>query len=176
MMKVNIIFLVIYFIGFFAYAVDVTVNVNGEILTQSCNVTGKDLIKNINFLDLNPSDFNQIGSTSATQPISIHLENCSGKVNNMSYKFSGEEDDNDPTLLKILGKANSLEGDIATGLAIEILDKYRKKISLNTKYALNEVITTPSYDLNFYLRYKSTQINIGSGDASSLLFLDIYYE
>ncbi|MEX6277168.1 fimbrial protein [Providencia hangzhouensis] len=129
----------------------------------------------MNFLDLNPSDFNQIGSTSATQPISIHLENCSGKVNNMSYKFSGRKMST-MTLLKILGKANSLEGDIATGLAIEILDKYRKKISLNTKYALNEVITTPSYDLNFYLRYKSTQINIGSGDASSLLFLDIYYE
>ncbi|MEX5927445.1 fimbrial protein [Providencia hangzhouensis] len=76
--------------------------------------------------------------------------------------------------MKILGKANSLEGDIATGLAIEILDKYRKKISLNTKYALNEVITTPSYDLNFYLRYKSTQINIGSGDASSFTFFWIF--
>ncbi len=31
-----------------------------------------------------------------------------------------------PNFIENIRKANSLEGDIATGLAIEILDKYRK--------------------------------------------------
>ncbi|QZY66512.1 fimbrial protein (plasmid) [Providencia rettgeri] len=175
-MRKNIIVLFIYFTYFSAFAVDVTVNVNGGILAQSCNVISEDLVKNINFPDLNPGDFNQVGMTSSAQAISIHLDNCSSKVNNMSYKFSGEPDSNDTSLLKILGKVNSSAENVATGLAIEILDKDQKKISLNAIYFLNKTITTPRYDLSFYLRYRSTQKEIGSGDASSLLFLDIYYE
>ncbi len=158
------------------YAVDVTIHLSGGILAQSCNVSSQDLTKNINFPDLNPSDFNKIGATSAEQAVTIRLQNCTGRVNNMTYQFSGEADTIDPTLLKTLGKGDAPEETLATGLAIEILDQSKKKIALNTIQSINEMITTANYNLNFYFRYKSTSNNIGSGDASSIAYLDIYYE
>lgn len=161
---------------FSASAVDVTVNLNGGILTQSCNVSSQDLIKNVNFPDLNPKDFNQPGATSAEQAVSIRLENCTGNVNNIKYQFSGEADGTDSTLLKIIGKGGLSKDILATGLAIEILDENKKKIALNTMKALNKIITSTTYTLNFYLRYKSISKDIGSGDASSIVYLDIYYE
>ncbi|MCS3433410.1 fimbrial protein [Klebsiella sp. BIGb0407] len=159
-----------------ASAIDVTVQVNGGILSQSCNVSSQDLIKNVNFPDLNPSDFSQKGTNSAEQPVSIRLENCTGNVNNVTYKFSGEADETDTTLLKIIGKGGASGGIMATGLAIEILDTNKKKIALNTIQALNKIITSTTHTLDFYLRYKSTSNDVGSGDASSIVYLDIYYE
>ena len=169
-------FLLFYLSCFSVSAVDVTVQLNGGILTQSCNVSSQDLTKNVNFPDLNPADFSQTGATSAEQPVSVFLENCTGNVNNISYEFSGEADMADPTLLKITGKSGGGDAIIATGLAIEILNKNKQKISLNTRQTLNEVITSATYSLDFYLRYKSTNETVGSGDASSIVYLDIYYE
>ncbi|RWR01056.1 fimbrial protein [[Pantoea] beijingensis] len=169
-------FFLTYLFSFSAFAVDVTVHVNGGILTQSCNVSGQDLIKNVNFPDLDPKDFSQKGAVSAEESVSIHLENCTGNLNNITYKFSGEADDSDSSLLKVIGKGGATEGVLATGLAIEILNEKKKTIALNTVQALNEVITSATYTLNFYLRYKSTSSSIGPGDASSIVYLDIYYE
>lgn len=169
-------FILLYLYCFSAFAVDVRVYVNGGILSQSCNVSSQDLIKNVNFPDLNPADFNQPGTTSAEQAVSLQLENCTGNVNNMTYKFSGEADSSDSTLLKVIGKSGSSADSLATGLAIEILDENKKKIALNTVQALNKVITSTTYTLDFYLRYKSTSKDIGSGDASSVVYLDMYYE
>ncbi len=169
-------FLLLYIYCFSASATDVTVNLNGGILSQSCNVSSQDLIKNVNFPDLNPNDFSQPGATGAEQAVSIRLEKCTGNVNNIKYQFSGEADSTDATLLKIIGKGGLSEGILATGLAIEILDENKKKIPLNTMQALNKVITSTTYTLNFYLRYKSIGQDIGSGDASSIVYLDIYYE
>ena len=94
----------------------------------------------------------------------------------MTYTFSGINDETNPSLLKITGKSNTPTEDLATGLAIEILDMNKKAISLNDKQNFNQPITTSSYDFKFYLRYKSTSSTIGAGDASSILYLDFYYE
>ncbi|WP_036965016.1 fimbrial protein [Providencia alcalifaciens] len=175
-MKKKFILFILCFFCFSAYSADVTLNINGAILGQCCNISSNDLIKNVNFQDLNPGDFNNIGDVSPEKSVSIHLENCSGNVNNMMYQFSGEADANDTTLLKIIGKSGSSIDGVATGLAIEILNKNKDRIKLNSKKFLNETITTTSYDFTFYLRYISTNQNVSSGDASSLLYLDIYYE
>lgn len=159
-----------------AYAEDVTVHINGAILQQSCNVKSSDLTKNVIFDDINPQDFVSIGSTTASTKVSISLENCTGNVNNMSYMFSGNSDDSNAGLLKIMGKPDISPEGVATGLAIEILDMNKKAVPLNQKQTLSQQVTTSSYDFNFYLRYKSTSLPIGAGDASSVLYLDFYYE
>lgn len=132
-MKNRFILFVLFLFCFSAYSVDVTLNLNGAILGQSCNISSNDLIKNINFQELNPGDFNNVGAVSSEKAVSIHLENCSGNVNNMMYQFSGEEDASDPTLLKIIGKSGSSMGELATGLAIEILNNNKDRIEINTK-------------------------------------------
>lgn len=159
-----------------AYSVDVTIQLNGGILAQSCNISSSDLIKNVSFLDLNPRDFDQIGATSAEKEVTVQLRSCTGNIENMSYQFSGEADTTDSTLLKVLGKSGVSQETLATGLAIEILDSAQQKIPLNTIQTLNQTITSSSYIFKFYLRYKSTSNDVGSGDASSIAYLDIYYE
>lgn len=159
-----------------AFAVDVTIQVNGGVLAQSCNVSSQDLIKNINFPDLNPADFSYAGATSAEQSFSVNLINCTGSVSNLTYKFSGDADNSDSTLLKIVGKGGAQGDGLATGLAIEILDSAKKRIDLNAVQALNTTITSATYTLNFFLRYKSTETKVGPGDASSIMYLDMYYE
>lgn len=175
-MKKFIICICIYIYSQLVYAVDVTVHLNGGILAQSCSVSSNDLIKNINFPDLNPGDFESIGSTSIEQSFSVQLVQCTGNVNNMAYQFSGIPDTDDTSLLKIIGKGENPGNIISTGLAIEILNENKKKVALNSKITLNEPITSSTYNLNFYLRYRSTSNIVSSGDASSVVYLDIYYE
>ncbi|MEI9697086.1 fimbrial protein [Moellerella wisconsensis] len=178
MMKVtnNYIFLIIIFFCISVNAADVQVQINGAILDQSCNIKSTDLTKNVVFDDLNPSNFPSLGSVSNVQEVNIELENCTGNIDKMYYIFSGDEDSSDPSLLKIIGQAGSSSEDLASGIAIQILDTNKKAIALNKNQSLNQIITDKIYSFKFYLRYKSTNSTVTPGDASSLLYLDFYYE
>ncbi|HEJ9059006.1 TPA: fimbrial protein [Serratia fonticola] len=158
------------------YAEDVIVNINGAVLAQSCNVRSSDLTKNVIFDDINPQDLTSLGSTTASTKVSIGLEHCTGNISNMSYIFSGNGDDSNPALLKVTGKPDTPSDEIATGLAIEVLDMNNKAVPLNQKQVFGQSVTSSTYNFIFYLRYKSTSQTIGPGDASSLLYLDFYYE
>jgi len=158
------------------YAEDVLVQINGSVMAQSCNVKSSDLTKNVIFGDITPQDFPSLGSTTISQEVLIGLENCTGNVNGMSYMFSGSGDNSNPELLKITGKLGASPQEVATGLAIEILDMNKNFVPLNQKQNLSKQIMASSYDFRFYLRYKSISSTVGAGDASSLLYLDFYYE
>lgn len=159
-----------------AIAEDVMVQITGAILPQSCNVKSSDLTKNVIFDDIDPQDLTPVGATTASKKVSIALENCTGNVSGMSYMFSGTSDTSNPNLLKVIGKSNVSPEGVASGLAIEILDMNNQSISLNKKQSFSQKITTSNYDFDFYLRYKSISQKIEAGDASSLLYLDFYYE
>lgn len=161
---------------FGAYAEDVTVNINGSILAQSCNIRSNDLSQNVNFNNINPQDLSSTGATTAKERVNIRLDNCTGDVSAMSYQFSGTGDESNANLLKVTGKSTSAPEDIATGLAIEILDLNEKQIPLNQVVNLGSTITASSYNFGFYLRYRATAAKVGPGDASSILYVDFYYE
>lgn len=175
-MKKNIIALLLMLPCHLALAHHVTIEVNGKVVKESCNVSSSDLIKNVNFPDLDPKDFKTVGSKSISEPIWIHLEKCTGNIKGLYYQFSGTPDDTDPTLLKVTGKADTPEGGVATGLAVELMNQHGQKMILNKMYSFPEKITTPTYIRGFYLRYRSVSSNVGPGDASSVAYLDIYYE
>lgn len=170
------VFTSIFLISFTVKAVDVEIQINGAILGQSCNVNSQDLTKNVNFPDIDPSIFKSIGTYTDSQELKINLRNCTGNVSKISYMVTGDLDDLNPNLFKIKGATSSATNTLAQGLGIEILDINNTIISPNTKTALNRTITTTNYDLVFYLRYKSTLPEVISGDASSVLYLDIYYD
>lgn len=159
-----------------SYSSDVEIQINGKILGQSCNVSSNDLIKNINFPDIDPSSFSQIGSYTSSQKFTINLQNCTGSVNNLYYQFTGEADENNNKLFKITGGNNSNVGNLSSGLAIEVLDDSQNIIPINSKVKFNTIITSVNYSLNFNVRYKSTTLDVTPGDASSILYLDMYYE
>lgn len=162
--------------SFSTYAWDVQIAISAQIVGQSCNVNSADLTKNINFPDIDPRDFNSVGDYTEAQKFSINLKDCTGNVRNLNYKFSGDADDLNPNLFKIMGSNGANSDGIAKGLGIEVLDASKRIIPINTGVQLNENITAKTYDLNFYIRYKSTDLNVTAGDASSILYLDIYYD
>ena len=157
-------------------AADVQVQLNGSILDQSCSIKSADLTKNVIFDDMNPKDFSFLGAVSSMQEVNIGLEKCTGNIETMYYIFSGYADLSDPSLLKITGQQDTSADDIASGLAIQILDANKNVIPLNQNQNINRTITEQTYNLKFYLRYKSTNTTVTPGDASSLLYLDFYYE
>jgi type 1 fimbria pilin len=164
------------FISANSYSSDVEIQINGKILGQSCNVSSADLIKNINFPDIDPSSFSQIGSYTPSQKFTINLKNCTGSVSNLYYQFTGEADENNNKLFKITGGNNSNTGSLSSGLAIEVLDDTQNVIPVNSKVKFNTTITSANYSLNFNVRYKSTTLDVIPGDASSILYLDMYYD
>lgn len=171
--------LIAFLIGYvlLASALDVTIQVNGSVSDQTCNVKSSDLIKNVTFPDLDPKDFPAIGSYSNSQEVTVALENCTSSIKNLKYKFTGDGDDTDTTLLKIKGAANAGAGNVlATGLAIEIQDANKNIIPLNQTKSMGAVISGSTYDFKFYLRYKSVSATVTAGDASSIMYLDMYYE
>ena len=176
MNKISFLFIPVLILFGSVQAADVDVYLNGAILGQSCNINTQDLTKNINFPDIDPREFTNIGTYTESQELKINLRSCTGNVTKLSYMLSGDPDDNDPKIFKIKGGGSSENVALATGLGIEVLNANKVAILPNTKTALNSTITTTTYDLPFYLRYKSTLPEVTSGDASSILYLDIYYD
>ncbi|WP_392564000.1 fimbrial protein [Orbus wheelerorum] len=162
-----------------SYAADTKVRIFGKVVTQTCNVIVKDKEKQVNFADFSQADFRQIGDVSASQAVKIGLEGCSQSIDRITYEFTGQEDSDNPDLLKVIGgNPNSGLTKVAEGLAVEILDSKNNPIKLGQTYVLTDVVfkDETNYDFNFFLRYKSTKQQITVGDASAVAYLDFNYE
>lgn len=157
-------------------AADVQIVLEGSILGQSCNINSNQLTKTVTFNDIMLSDFAGVGSTTKSEKMIINLSGCTGNVQTLSYQFSGEADDINPELFKIKGSSDVGENGIASGLGIEVKDINSRIMIPNEKFPLSRPIRTSTYDLEFNISYKSTRENIMAGDASSILYLDIYYD
>lgn len=161
------------FANSFSYATDVTVNVNGKVLDQTCNVDDADVSQTIQFDDLEFRNLKTIGSVSESKKVEINLVNCTSLIRSISYQFTGEAVGSDNTLLKILGDGSS--EPVAGGLAIQIM-KNNSILSLGQKYSISGYQTgSNTYKFDFDLRYKSIS-TVSVGDASSVLYLDFFYE
>lgn len=158
----------------YSYAADVTVNLNGKVVAQTCNVVAGDENQTVEFQPFNQGDFRTKGDVSYEEKIKVSIEGCTA-IKQVGYRFSGEPDPVDNELLKVLGDGASTT---ATGLAIEILNPAKSRIKLNQDYILNDVsvVGCRSFDFSFYLRFKSVDAVITAGDASSILYLDFNYE
>lgn len=156
-----------------SHGYDVRINVSGTVADQTCNVVAADKTKNVDFGDLEAKQFKSKGDTSISKSLSVNLEDCTSSMTSLKYQFSGEADSTDSNLLAI-----NTSNTPATGLAIQILDKDSdKQINLNQLYKASDYIKGNSKQIfNFALRYKSTSSSVTAGDASSILFLDFYYE
>lgn len=165
--------------SFSSYATDTEVTINGKVVTQTCNVIVKDKEKYVYFDDFNQTDFKKIGDVSASQAVTVGLEGCSQSIDHITYQFTGQEDSDNPDLLKVIGgNPNTGLVKVAEGLAVEILDSKNSQIKLGQSYVLTNVVfkDETNYDFNFFLRYKSTKESVTVGDASAVVYLDFNYD
>lgn len=176
-MKKHLLYLTIFtlfFICKISYSADVLVHVNGKIINESCDIDSNDLIKNVTLEDVYAQQFIKKGDVGPSKKISINLKNCTSNLSSINYSFNGYHDDIDPNILKINDK-NGSSDKAAQGLGIEILDGKKNPVMLGQELQLN-TSDNQVKNLDFYLRLKSTKDIVTSGEVSSILYLDVFYE
>ncbi|WP_392565459.1 fimbrial protein [Utexia brackfieldae] len=168
-----LVFIVLSSLSLSTYAYDVAITVNGRLTNQSCDVNSDSLSQSIVFDDISSGSMSKIGNVTDSKKVTINLD-CYLTVNQLSFMFSGQADNTDSTLLKVTGSGTD---EVAKGLAVEVLkESIRQRYNLNVKTAYGSGITGSTYAFDFYVRYRTVSLPVTAGDASAVLFLDMYYE
>lgn len=147
-----------------AQAVSGTVNVTGNILSNSCQIAVGDRNKTVN---LGPTSIKQFQNGSIYGPrmsFLIHLSGCGPTASGVSVTFYGTPDSADSTLLALDGGTG-----VATGVGVELQQGVGHTVlPINTAGAV--VLLTPGADsvtLPFSARYKANGTAVASGQANA---------
>ena len=149
-----------------AHAHDVTVNITGEAINASCDISAGDKTQTVKLDDVSPSDFPSVGSVTKAKSFTVDLSKCFGST--ITTAFEGTNDSLNPALLALSG-ANP-----AKGIAIQLLDK--QGAALDIRDASSNQMTGPDATLSWQLQYKSTSEDIKSGEAGAVLYLAFAYQ
>ncbi|EMX9180079.1 TPA: fimbrial protein [Citrobacter sedlakii] len=153
------------------HAEDASLKVTGTVAASVCKVTYS---PTVNIGVFAGGDFPTAGSTSALKAMNINLTRCYPGLTLVKLKFSGVNDPDNPALLAVSDDGSGAQ--LATGVAIELMDNTMKTIPFNSEepltYAINKGMTT----LSFLLRYKSTRDEVTAGEAAALLYFDLFYQ
>lgn len=146
---------------------------NGSIIADGCDIAVASQNQSVHIGDFSTAVFSGAGSVSPAKDFDINLENCVGKG---SITFTGVPDSNDPALLALTDTTG--EGNIAAGVAIEVLDvnsgsPVPMRLGQSSgKYTLQSGDNT----LHFQLRYKATQATVTPGNANAVMYFDMLYQ
>ena len=68
------------------------------------------------------------------------------------------------------------ENMLASGVGVEILDENQNDVSINNSASAVYPLKAGRNTLSFYIRYKSTQPVVTSGNATAVMYFDLQYE
>ncbi len=156
------------------YAHDGQVNVTGTITAASCNVEPDSKNQSVYIGEFSASSFAAVGDTSTPAKFDIKMNGCNNSIHGATIKFSGDADSNNSSLLALTGARAG--GNVATGVAVEVLDANSNPLSINTVSSGLYALTTGENTLTFYLRYKSTLPTLTAGNAAAIMYFDLQYQ
>lgn len=140
----------------------------------ACDVSLATANQTVHIGDFDIRDYTTPGSVSPAVDFSIDITNCDQSYLSSQVYFSGQSDDNDANLLKLSGDANG--GDVASGIAVQILDSTLKEIPLNSRTDWTLMKKSSGVTLHYKLRYKSTIREVKGGNAAAVLYFDVLYQ
>ncbi|WP_370613791.1 fimbrial protein [Citrobacter portucalensis] len=140
----------------------------------ACDVSLATANQTVHIGDFDIRDYTTPGSVSPAVDFSIDITNCDQSYLSSQVYFSGQSDDNDANLLKLSGDANG--GDVASGIAVQILDSTLKEIPLNSRTDWTLMKKSSGVTLQYKLRYKSTIREVKGGNAAAVLYFDVLYQ
>ncbi|MCU6306351.1 fimbrial protein [Enterobacter quasiroggenkampii] len=145
---------------------------SGNIIAQSCDIgtTSAD----VHIGDFPQYSFASTGDVSPAKGFDIKLLNCSPNISGSSITFSGTEADSSNTDLLALTDTGGT-GDMASGVAIQILDNAGAPLALN-KASEKLPLVAGDNTLHFQLRYKATAVPVKPGNANSVMYFDMTYQ
>lgn len=145
----------------------------GSVVAGSCSVDTSSQGQKITIGDFPAGGFSTVGDVTAAKAFSIKIVNCNQQLTNSSITFSGTEISG--TGLLALSDVSGA-GNLASGVGVEILDSGMNTIALNKSATIGTLKTGTTNTLNYYLRYKATEIPVKAGNASAIMYFDVSYK
>ncbi|MBS7560109.1 fimbrial protein [Pseudomonas sp. RC4D1] len=144
-----------------AVAYDLLLNVNGTIAANGCMVSAQSQNMLVDFHNVAIKQFYTNGTPFGKKKFVISLENCGADAKTVKVKFEGAPDLHNQELLALTG------GDgVASGLAIEIMDKDSTTLTVNSFSTPFIIAKSPKIDFEFYAQYRSTgPVTVGMANA-----------
>lgn len=148
----------------------------GTIVAQTCDVDISSLSQSIDLGQFSVDDFPSAGTTTKFKPFNINLKNCSREISGTRIWFTGQADSDNPSLLALTDTGMGNENMLASGVGVEILDENQNDVRINNSDSAVYPLKAGRNTLSFYIRYKSTQPVVTSGNATAVMYFDLQYE
>lgn len=174
--RLSILLLSLFFCTHSSWATDplawANLRIHGNIIDESCEVgtTSAD----VHIGDFPQSDFAAVGDVSAAKQFDISLLKCSPEVTGSKITFSGTSAGSGNTDLLALSQTSG-SAEMASGVAVQILDSAGTPIALNTA-SMVQPLTQGDNTLHFQLRYKATAVPVQAGEANAVMYFDLSYQ
>lgn len=148
------------------------ISFTGEITDSACQVVnGLSSPLNVQLGKIAKTVFTGAGSTSTSTKFDIKLKDCPETVTSAAINFGGTPDTNNNATLAL-----TPDVDVATGVAIQLVDSTDQPVSLyspSRQYPLVSGTTVNS--LEFGARYIQTQAAVTAGPANSVSTFTVIY-
>lgn len=148
------------------------VNITGNIVSNTCNVSLDDRNKTVRMGVVSAKQFQDGNKTASLQPFTLTLVDCGPAASAMTVGFQGQEDQNRHDLLAIDA------GDAAaTGLGIALLNGDKAQIPINTRTSRYTIEPdAQKMVLQFYAQYTANGTAVNAGVANAVATFDFIYD
>lgn len=136
------------------------INIKGNVIDNSCVVAPGFEEQTVDLLKYSVKQLRQVGEVTLMVPFNIELLKCEQVV--VKVGFLGLVDTNNNSLLAIEKSVGS-----ASGVGIQILDKFKTPITLNAttnKIPWTTLVANKNNVLPFYARLMVTQLPVTAGN------------
>lgn len=152
---------------------DGTVNFTGEIIGTACTVDiGANNTMNVDLGKVSKTVFTGTGTYASATEFDLKVKDCPATgINGITVKFDGTAYASDNSVLAL-----TEEDGVATGIAIELLDKSKNAVPLfadSDSYALEAGKT--ELTMPMYARYKQVAAAVTAGPANSSVQFTLNY-
>ncbi|WP_178119476.1 fimbrial protein [Pseudomonas sp. SCB32] len=149
-----------------AFAYDAEVDINGEVVTESCTINNSSVaptVINVDMPKINISALPSAGSWAMNTPFTVALTNCPDPVK-VSWEKSSTVDAESGALV------NTIAG---TNAQIRVLDGNAQPINLNSD--AGQVVTGGSANLRYFGQYYAKTAPVTPGKISTYGYITLTY-
>lgn len=153
-----------------AIAWDVLVDIQGEIVGNTCTVSSDSTNINVDLGAISTRQFSGVGSVSnIRRPFTLNLENCGPTFSGAKVRFTGTSDSDNSQLLQ-------LDAGGASGAGVQILDAKGTVVPLNTWSEIWTGNDNGTATLQFSARLQATKARVEAGDVSAVATWELEYQ
>ncbi|MCU6317027.1 fimbrial protein [Klebsiella aerogenes] len=155
-----------------AQAADGQINVTGNIVANTCNISIDDRNKTVNMGTVSSKQFLHGSTTAFPKEFTLSLVDCGPAAEGMTIGFHGAQDANRHDLL-------ALDSDSAgaSGIGIALLDANKAPIPINTQTSTYPLqANTDLMVLHFFAQYTANGASVAAGKANATATFDFIYD